>query len=581
MSRPRMRYVALIALLTCLLGAALVTGSYDYLGAWVVALRITTGLTSIVVILWTVLFSQTKRPSPPGRPDVQQPTKQEIACAYYDIKHSYKPHVIGMFAKMLKDLPEYLERINEDVTLKEESPQLTIVTHQTYRVASLRADAGEKLEPSDPFLIPAVLVQKGVLLDNFTVTDASGCWLATMSYNQTRGLLGHAIRAIVTSFPEKINGLSSDECKKLREKAIVDLTEAVCYCGPRRKQDPEIRDKIGRLLSSAEQLPVEDKWKQRIRALCEMLVDHYIIVVETIVGTGNYVTLSYNQDIPIGKSTIRHKWRGRFGLRCLTVDIPHHVYAVRTEAYHLQMNAGPMEYIFDHHLEWLTSGDAVKPGELRWGTFIPYVRLHYSSANPAAHLYIRRQSRSQEVTKALQEASTHRDRLKSVIEFREIPPGALGAATIVSLITTVIVCFFALTQIGEEPTLAHPATSLGSDIPALLIALPAVASIVIGSWLDISRLRRASLTTYLGLGASLVLSLASALYFLWDAYKILPGRRILGLPGSITVRTDIGWLVLSGLAITCSLFLCRDLVRTSKYYFQLIRMRVTDHTHGY
>jgi hypothetical protein len=244
------------------------------------------------------------------------------------------------------------------------------------------------------------------------------------------------------------------------------------------------------------------------------------------------------------------------------------------------MNAGPMEYIFDHHLEWLTSGDAVKPGELKWGTFIPYVRLHYSSANPAAHLYIRRQSSSEEATKALQEASTHADRLKSVIEFREVPPGALGAATIVSLITAVIICFFALTQIGEEPTLAHPVTSLGSDIPALLIALPAVASLIIGSWLDLSRLRRASLTTYLGLGASLVLSLASALYFLWDAYKILPGRRILGLPGSITVRTDIGWLVLSGLAITCSLFLCRDVVRTSKYYFQLIRTRVKEHTNG-
>ena len=146
MSRPRVRYVVLIALLICLLGAALVTGSYDYLGAWVVALRITAGLISVVVLLWLVLFSQTKCPPPPGKPDVQQPTKQEIARAYYDIKHSYKPHVIGMFAKMLKDLPEYLERINENVTLKEESPQLRIDTHQMYRVGSLRAEAGEKLE---------------------------------------------------------------------------------------------------------------------------------------------------------------------------------------------------------------------------------------------------------------------------------------------------------------------------------------------------------------------------------------------------------------------------------------------------
>lgn len=587
LSTPRVGVVALIALLTCLTGAAIITGAYDEGRVWVVVLRIAVGVISIAALCKVVFFSHTKQPLPPGKPEVREPTNGEIAQAYYDVKHNYAPHVIGMMAKMLIDLPEYLERINEDVTLSEESPRLKIVTHQMYRIGSPRSDSRKEINPSDPLLIPVVLVRKGVLLDNFAVCDASGGLLPTLSYNQTRGLLTLVMRYIINSLPEKANGLSNDECKERRTKAIADLGQAICYPGPRKKQNQEIQDKIGKLLDSASNLPVEETWKNRVRAFCETLVDQYVIVAEAAVGAGNYVTLSYTQDIPIEQSSTVNKWRGRFGLKYSTVDIPLHTYAVRTESYHLQMNAGPMEYIFDHHLEWLRSGRTVRPGELNWGNFIPYVRIHYGSANPAAHLYIRRQSSSEEATEALRQASARKDgdesnidHLKSVVEFREIPPGALGAATIVSLVTTAIVCFFALTRIGQEPSRANPVVSLGSDIPALLIALPAVASLVIGSWLDLSHLRRASLTTYLGLGSSLVLSLASALYFLWNAYDILPGRLSLELPGKITVRTDVGWLILAGLAITCSLFLCRDVVTTSRYYFQLIRRRIKEQADG-
>ena len=434
LSRPRVGVVALIALLTCLLGAAIITGAYDDRRAWVVGLRIAVGVISIAALCKVVFFAYTKQPSPPGKPEVRKPTKREIAQAYYNIKHNYAPHVIGMIAKMLIDLPEYLERINEDVTLSEESPRLKIVTHQMYRIGSPRSDSRKEINSSDPLLIPVVLVRKGVLLDNFTVCDASGSLLPTLSYNQTRGLLTLVMRYIINSLPEKANGLSDEECKKRRAKAIADLGRAICFPGPRKKQDQEVQDEIDELLSSVDTLPVEETWKKRIRAFCETLVDQYVIVAEATVDAGNYVTLSYTQDIPIEQSSTVNKWRGRFGLKYSTVDIPLHTYAVRTESYHLQMNAGPMEYIFDHHLEWLRSGDAVRPGELNWGSFIPYVRIHYGSANPAAHSYIRRQSSSEEATKALRQASaskdadksSHIDQLKSVVEFRRDSAGRIG-----------------------------------------------------------------------------------------------------------------------------------------------------------
>ena len=167
------------------------------------------------------------------------------------------------------------------------------------------------------------------------------------------------------------------------------------------------------------------------------------------------------------------------------------------------------------------------------------------------------------------------DRLKSVVEFREIPPGTLGAATVVSIITAVIITFFAVTQIGQQSSSDSVNPTVSSDIPALLLALPGVASLIIGSWLDLSRLRQASLATYLGLGISAVLSLASALYFLLNAYKDLPGRVTLPIAIHLEVKTDIGWLILAGIAITACLFLCRDLISTSRYYFQRVKARVS------
>jgi hypothetical protein len=98
--------------------------------------------------------------------------------------------------------------------------------------------------------------------------------------------------------------------------------------------------------------------------------------------------------------------------------------------------------------------------------------------------------------------------------------------------------------------------------------------LIIGSWLDLSRLRQASLATYLGLAASVMLSLTSALYFLLDAYRHVPGRLVLFINSHVAMHTDIGWLVLAGLSATSALFLSRDLISTSRYYFQRVKKRV-------
>lgn len=577
--------VICITVLVVVLAGAVLSGS------WLSpVIRILVGGVAAISLLIVVLTARVDPPhSDLGKPAVIPPDNHELAQAYYNAARTYQKRFLGLFIEMLMDIPRYLERISETATVEEELPQLQVSTIQTYRLGAIRAASKTEQARVPAVLIPLIFVQKGRLLDGFSVSDADGREIPTLSYNQARGLLSYAIRWIIENVPARHNGTPENDSGKITKDVIRQLTEAICGPGPLKKQEERVQTGVNTRLASIEQLPISESWKRRIRAFCEILVDYYVIVAELPPPEGALIQISYRQRIPIESSSLRiaNRWRSRFGLRFAIIDIPLHLFALRAETYHLQMNAAPMQYVFDHHLEWLTSESRVTQGDLRFGRFEPYVRLHYNTAEPAMHLYIRRQPyiRPQQETavvanEEVPESGVVRklkawpDRLKSVVEFREIPPGTLGAAAAISFMTSIIISFFALTQIGEARSVKTGIT-VASDIPALLIALPGIASLIVGAWLDLSHLRRASLTTYWGLCASMIFSFGSALYFLLNAYKTVPGRIDLSLTHGVIIYTDITWLVFSGLSISCTLFLWRDVIASSRYYFQSVKGRIT------
>src|SRR2546430_2227280 len=103
--------------------------------------------------------------------------------------------------------------------------------------------------------------------------------------------------------------------------------------------------------------------------------------------------------------------------------------------------------------------------------------------------------------------------MATVVRFDEVPPGVLGSATIVSLLTTSLVVFFA--AIGTN-------RNYSSGLPAFLLALPAFAA----SWLGISsdsyRILRTSLMARLGLIGVGLVSIASSLLFLGQSLGLKP-----------------------------------------------------------
>jgi hypothetical protein len=613
-----------IAFLVVVAAGAIASNSVAHGVLWVNIVRWFIVALAIPALTWLVFgTTDVETPEGTGQPLPQPPTLNEIALAYYNVSEMYDRQALKLLVNMMVDRPNYLERINENVSLEDETPELKVVTRQIFRVrapssALIEADPADEglvsrvqhlvsrvqhegsatatskqshvseKEHHELILVPLVLVEKGTLLDGFTVTDASGNGVPTLSYNQSRGLLVHLIENIISMVPEEVTSYRDPDRKDTIETVRANLVTAVC--APRRmnKKDSDEQTRIKRLLDSTDRLPFTNEWKKRIRDFCEVFVNYYVIVAEVILPVGGHVILTYSQQVSVDSSArgLVNRVRSRLGLRFSAFDIPLNIFALEVEAYHMEMAAAPMQYVFDHHLERMNSKILLTQRDLERSADRPYVRLHYNSAGPIAHLYIRRQRideteadipQSKGSSSATNYASVPTERLKSVIEFREIPPGALGASAVISLITAVIITFFALTQIGQERPASHLPVIIGSDIPALIIALPGIASIVVGSWLDLSHLRRASLSTYVGLGASLALSIASALYFLLGASEPILGHLSLGVTSHVIIKTNVGWLVLAGMAVTFSLFLVRDVVSNSRYYSNQVKERLKRH----
>ncbi|MGH3633245.1 MAG: hypothetical protein ACRDTS_03930, partial [Mycobacterium sp.] len=467
-----------------------------------------------------------------------------------------------------------------------------------HKLYHLGADAPKVL------LIPLARVEKGTLLDDFAVTDGLGNTVPTLPHNRIRGLLALALEGLVRTaiHDSKLGSPTLHSPQQTSEAIIRDLIKLIF--GKRRSHRRagqsteggnsvnETELEIEKVLDTISSLPVSLKWANRIKNFCNQYIDYYVIVAETSANNAalkdGYFTLTYSHRVPFDADTAKNqKWRRFFGLMPSVIDIPLNAFAFQVEAYHQEIIAEPGQYVFDHHLERLDSRDSVNQNDLETEDFKPYVRLyHDADARPNAHLYIRRQLGAPPATgPSARLAKPFPSRLKSVVELREIPPGTLGAATMIALASATIISFFAITHtgLGIDPDVPSDRiaaeqikATLNSDVPALLLALPAFVGVLIGSWLDLSRLRKASLTTYLALTMTMFLSLGSALYFIFDTNHKLPTALTLTVHGfeNIKLTTDWIWLTLMAVSITHFLFLLRTVIDLSRYYSKCLQKRI-------
>lgn len=523
-----------------------------------------------------------------GEPTDRQTSAGDIADEYTGIIRNYEEDTISHFVEMLIDPPHYLDRVIETAAIDPDAPRLRLSTHQLYRM-------GHSHEPQNSLgarrrrlpttlLVPVLWPERGALLDQFEVVDASGRKVPTLSYNQVRGLLAYTIEYYVTHLApnlERSHRRPWTDRKHQRHayELLGELILTLCAPGPLHKPTGTDVNRFEAVMSEFERKFVLDQEQlESLRGFCQQYLSGYLIVVEISSTVSHHLGLTYSHGIPIESPTNYplNQWRERFGLSPSIIDIVHNPFAFQVEAYHLEIRTQPDQYVFDHHLEWLDTQEHIGQRDLAIQPAKPYVRVYNEEGRPNAHLYVRRQAA---YTTSVPNPNGRLNRTKSVIEFREIPPGALGGATIVACVSAIIITFFALTRLGFD----RAGSGGAAPLPALLLALPGFVTVLLGSWIELSRLRRASLTTYLALFGTMLYSLASALYYLFGSNRVLISVITLSPvivdrwhvgTSTVQVRTDVGWLILMTVAITHALFLFRQLMSELRYYHRCIRRRL-------
>jgi hypothetical protein len=529
-----------------------------------------------------------------GEPKNHPASAETIANEYVAMLKNYERETINLFLDMLFDPPHYLNRIIETATIEPNAPTLRLSTRQVSRMRHSHGPHKSKNGTTrlpKTLLVPLVWPERGALLDNFEVSDASGNAIPTLSYNQVRGLLAYALEYSFTHLDScyrkkrthlrRSHKKAADKYQKETGSLLRDLVITLCSPGPLHKPDSADRKRFEKVLSRIANLPSNGIPREKFSDFCRQYFNRYLIVAEVSYPSTDNVGLTYTHCVSIESPTNYpfNVWREKLGLNPSAIDVVHNPFAFEVEAYHLEITAQTDQYVWDHHLEWLDTNTHVRQDHPEVETAGVYVQV-YQDGRPNAHLYVRRQSSPE---KALPSSSTERslNRTKSVIHFREIPPGALLGVTIVAVVSAVVIAFIGLSRLG----FGTKAATAAAPFPALLLAVPGFLSVLIGPWSDPSRLRRTSLTTYLALLGTMIYSLGGALFYLFGSGRPLDTLFTLSPifldkwhvgRSPISINTDVIWLILIVVTTTHAVFLCRQFVSELRYYHRCIRGRFND-----
>jgi hypothetical protein len=287
-----------------------------------------------------------------------------------------------------------------------------------------------------------------------------------------------------------------------------------------------------------------------LRRFCDFCADHYLIIVEAELPKGSRLSMRYTRTVPeYGRTEDwNERLRVRLGLSPFRYFLPLNL-PFEAPSYHFSMLGVPGQYLAHEELIDTQTRKPIQPAVFDGISPQPALQGRLDSGLPYSHLYMRGLHKARPIG------------IGTKVEFDEIPPGALGGACVVSVACAVLIWFFALTQPGLRKALES-----SSDLPALLLAVPAFAATWIGQSVD--RILRSSSSAYVGLAASAVLSVTSALLYVANSsqrsfYRI----KSIGLfHGLVTLKSvDISWFILALAASILAAYLAellRDKVRS-------------------
>ncbi|MEU6303364.1 hypothetical protein [Streptomyces chartreusis] len=431
------------------------------------------------------------------------------------------------------------------------------IQHQKLKVAaSLDIYVPHRYRTNDKsVLVPMAWARKGALFQDLEVRDRSGHAISVLSRWETKALISLIVQQLF-----RLAYCGGRPPTTAEQKARCDAARD-CVWMDDADSHGEVHSTLGAAKVEAIQAGTLDNiMHQNLIRLCSLFDAYYVLLTQ--VKANSHAIVRYGKTTPlytelggIQENPVKYYTRLILGARphriVAPIDLPFMV-----NSYHFRLTGEPGLYVKSHYLMDMDRNEVIanRHFESRPNPK-PSVRLEQPSGLPYAHLYVRN-------------FSFVNDRsLATVITFNEVPPGTLGMASAVSAVTSALLAGFTIVREYHQEL-----TEIKSFPPFLLAFLALLAS-----WLGFSSdrevLLRSSLLGRLGLIATTVLSLASALLYTTGEWLNKPVFVISLAGGAWAPKVNAWWFTLTSISLILTVILCFAFGRATRSYARATRKR--------
>jgi hypothetical protein len=560
-SLPRKTIAALIGL------AALASLFFTALSGWLVprhsalteglargaAILLAIALTGLALRVLLGVSPARVPPEPAYQPDIEWLAQlQEVITAPTYAHHG----ALVAFIELVTNPADFRSRVAETIDLEGRGIHQRVSVEFVLPVDDI---------DSKHFFLPVLTPIKGDLVDNFRLFDGNGGSLTNLSYQESMELAAVGLRVLLTAATKK----QYREWSTRTLSAELIMLELIARRGP--SDIKAVKATIKHALKLLERKASRDAKELITTYLVSLSVSYPIVaVVPKNLVVLNRVLLRYEQTIIPSSQTagLSGKFRIGIGVRPSQVTIPVDL-AMTAASYHLRINGPPEKYVAEQILRCTDCRTRLRrpasnneqdsclhargngdPGD-------SHFHLRGRFGQSFAHLYMR--GYASQAYKGL--------RLEILVRFNETPPGSRAAAA-----ATAVTAAIFIWVIGHLTS--HSDVISNSDLPAILLALPAVAASWFGLAAGSEALVGSSLHARLSFIFSGVLSVASVvIYLLQDASSKATVSRVLTTPGRVEFAgiTNPEWIGLLTAAFLSLAYITWHLLAHIRSYMQLIR----------
>jgi hypothetical protein len=456
---------------------------------------------------------------------------------------------IDLFAHLLVD-GSHIVRITEDVQVAGD-----LLRRRVTAEISL-SELGTL--PAHQLRVLPVLHRKQHSFDCFEVRTGSDDKLTRLPQHLTDGLLAWSIEGMFRLAYVEAPDKPDVELSPPQKAALFHLIAIACR--PKAIDAADFAEEYEKALEDL--TPRVGDHAGALRALCAYFAANTVSAVEVGADSDDLIYVSYTDDLTndrLGTANDRH--RTRLGIRPYRYRIPIYL-AYSAKIYDLRVAGPDGHFVYRHYLmpHGSASGE-LSPTEVA-GHAGGALLMTPNDGVPHTGLQLRGMTKTAAAD------------IECVVEFEEIPPGALRRTAVISAVCSLLMMTFAFgmphTRDGNG----------GTDLAAFLLASPLFAATWVGQSSD--KVQQSSLTTYGGLLVSAFLSLVSSVVYVMQSLMWETGTAIQlsVLHYALLPELDAVWLVLSALSITTTVYLfTQSWHRMSRYIRALKRRNGTRTVH--